>query len=95
MTIIAWTIEYVKTEEGRTFLYCERDTYECKSGLGELEEQLRNMAFVRISKNTIVNIRKLKCVLSIGMSRMEVLLNDNEKHHLTRNQRQHTVLFFH
>lgn len=78
-------IYYIDSVDGRTFLYCADKCYECKSKLYELEEQLCNMSFLRISKNNIVNLRSLKSVRPLDLSRMQLLLHNGEKLVVTRH----------
>lgn len=79
------SIFYIDSVDGRTFLYCADKCYESKSKLYELEEQLRNMSFIRISKSTIINLRALKSVQPLDLSRMEILLNNGERLIVTRH----------
>ena len=52
-------IYYFESIDERTFAYLQSDVYECALKLYELEEQLQQAHFVRISKSCIVNIMKL------------------------------------
>lgn len=48
-------VYYFDTVDDKTFLYMEKEVYQCDKRLYELEEQLENTPFVRISKSCIVN----------------------------------------
>lgn len=78
-------IFYIDSVDGRTFIYCADSCYESKSKLFELEEQLKNMSFLRISKNTIVNLRVLKHARPLELAKMEILLKNGEKLNVTRH----------
>ena len=83
--IPASNILYIDSVERKSFLYGSQNTYECKRKLYELEDLLKNLNFIRISKNTIVNIKAIKSVKPIEVSRMEVQLKNGEKLIVTRN----------
>lgn len=51
---------YFDSTDSRCFAYCTDECYEIDSTIAKLEEQYTSMAFVRISKNTIVNRRAQK-----------------------------------
>ena len=51
---------YFESVDNRTFLYTETQVLEIKKRLYELEEILSDKDFVRISKTTIVNLKKIK-----------------------------------
>lgn len=79
------SILYIDTVENKTFLYTELKTFSCKQKLYELENELAEMDFIRISKNTIVNLRQIEQVRSIGISKLELLLVNKEKLIVNRN----------
>ncbi len=78
-------ILYIDSADGRTFLYCANCVYESKSRLFELEEQLKDRMFLRISKNTIVNLHALKHARPLELAKMELLLKSGEKLIVTRH----------
>lgn len=78
-------IFYIDSVDGRTFIYCSGSCFESKAKLFELEEQLRNMSFLRISKNTIVNLRALKHARPLELAKMELMLKNGEKLIVTRH----------
>ena len=81
----AESVFYIDTVENQTFLYTESNTYSCKQKLYELEDHLAEMDFIRISKNTIVNLHQIEQVKSIGISRLELILVNKEKLIVNRN----------
>jgi DNA-binding LytR/AlgR family response regulator len=78
-------ILYIDSADGRTFLYCANGVFESKNRLFELEEQLKNRMFLRISKNTIVNLHALRHARPLELAKMELLLKNGEKLIVTRH----------
>lgn len=79
------SILYIDTVDNQTFLYTNSDTYYSKQKLYELENQLAEMEFIRISKNTIVNLHQIEQVKSFGISKLELILTNEEKLIVNRN----------
>lgn len=77
-------IYYIESVDDKTFLYTKDQFYYSKNKLYEWENQLKKTSFVRISKNTIVNIHYLKSVKSLLGGRMEITLVNQE--HLIINR---------
>ena len=50
---------YIESVEEKTFVYLEKEVYESNLKLYELEEQLKNTSYIRVSKSIILNIEKL------------------------------------
>lgn len=78
-------ILYFDSVDGKTFIYCTNEAYEAKSKLYELEEQLVNMSFLRISKNTVINLCALKSTRILELSRMEITMKNGEHLIVTRH----------
>ena len=55
----------------------ERDSY--KNRVSELEEQLKNTSYIRVSKSIILNIEKLQSVKPLINGKLEANLKNNEK----------------
>ena len=53
-------ILYVEAVDRKTFVYTSSETYESELKLYELEQELVQRDFLRISKQSIVNLRKIK-----------------------------------
>ena len=53
-------ILYIETVDRKTFIYTAKDTYESDLKLYEIEQELLERDFFRISKQSIVNIRMIK-----------------------------------
>ena len=76
---------YFDSTDERTFIYLESDVYECSMKLYELEQQLADANFVRISKSCIVNLMKLESVRPLINSRYEAKLENGEKLIISRH----------
>lgn len=78
-------VYYCEALEERTFLYCEKDVYECGQRLYELETQLADTSFIRVSKSVILNIDHLACVRPMAGLRLEAQLENGEKLAINRH----------
>ena len=76
---------YAESVDGRTFIYDKSEAYFVRQTLTSLEEQLEHTAFVRISKNCLMNTAKLKCVQPYINHRMLAQMENGEKLIITRN----------
>ena len=72
-------IYYFESVDNKTFIYCKSDVFECNLKLYELEEMLKNLMFFRCSKSTIVNLKKIKILKPLLNSRIEIILDNDEK----------------
>ncbi|MEW4411997.1 LytTR family DNA-binding domain-containing protein [Clostridium sp. AN503] len=79
------SILYIESIENRTFLYTRSDTFDSRQRLYELEKKLADLDFIRISKNTIVNLHQIEQVRSIGISKLELVLVNKERLIVNRN----------
>ena len=61
------------------FAYCERDVYEVREKLYQLEELLVSFPFMRASKSMILNLNKIKHLSPAFGVRFEALLENKEK----------------
>ena len=72
-------ILYIEAVERNTFIYTEKETYESSLKLYEFEQQLSEKDFIRISKQSILNLRKVKSLRSDINRKIRVtLLNDEQ-----------------
>ena len=72
----AGEILYIEAVERNTFIYTEESTYESELKLYELEQQLEEKDFIRISKQSIINLKKVKS-LKADLNRW--VLNDGRE----------------
>lgn len=78
-------IFYFESIDEKTFLYCEKDVYECRLRIYELEQQLAQTDFVRISKSCILNVMKLESVRALLNGKLEAKLINGEKVIISRH----------
>lgn len=72
-------IFYFESVDNRTFIYCEKQIFESKMKLYEIENQYENTDFFRASKSIILNLSKIKNLSPAFNGRFEALLKNNEK----------------
>ena len=72
-------IYYFDSVENKTYLYVEKDVFQCDKKLYELEQFLKDTTFVRISKSCILNAAKVMEVKAQFNGRLEVKLANHEK----------------
>ena len=70
---------YAESVDLKTFMYASSAVYQSRLRLYEVEEALSNGDFLRISKQVIVNIKKIKSVSPAGDSRFQATLTNGEK----------------
>ena len=76
---------YIESVEEKTFVYLEKEVYESNLKLYELEEQLKNTSYIRVSKSIILNIEKLQSVKPLINGKLEANLKNNEKIFINRH----------
>lgn len=72
------SIFYIEAVDNKTFFYCEKDVYESKQKLYELED-MAMPDFLRISKSSIVNLSKIKCLVPSISGRLEAVMLNSER----------------
>lgn len=70
---------YIESVDKKTFIYTKEDVFQCKEKLYELEEILEKESFIRISKNTIVNLNKVSKIVPDISRRLILTLENKEK----------------
>lgn len=70
------TIYFIDSTDGKTFIYQIKEVYECKETLSSLINKLPQTAFVRISKNCIINMNFLKYVEPLYNHRLTAVLKN-------------------
>lgn len=70
---------YIEAVERTTFLYASDEVYECDLRLYELEQQLCERAFFRVSKSCLINLKKVKCLKADLNRKIRVTLINNEQ----------------
>lgn len=77
-------IYYIESVDKKTFVYGETEIYRSEQRLYQLEEELAEKGFVRVSKFCVVNINMLESICSLKNSRMEATLKNGERVNVTR-----------
>jgi DNA-binding LytR/AlgR family response regulator len=72
-------IYYIESVDLKTFVYAEKAVFRTKLKLYEIEGILNGDDFLRISKQVIINIDKIKSVSPAGASRFLATLANGEK----------------
>ena len=72
-------IFYVESVDFKTFVCAETVVYQSKLKLYEIEDVLNQSDFLRVSKQVIVNVAKIRSVASAGGGRFQALLANGEK----------------
>ena len=72
-------ILYVEAVDRKTFVYTNVDTYESELKLYELEQQLVERDFLRISKQSIVNLRKIRSLKTDVNRKIRITLQNGEQ----------------
>lgn len=72
-------IFYFESVDGNVFFYTESETYESTAKLYEIEESLKNLQFVRISKTVIANLNKMLSIKKAEGSRLIATMINKEK----------------
>ncbi len=72
-------ILYIEGVDRKTFVYTEEDTYESELKLYEIEQELLEREFLRISKQSIVNIRKIKSLKADINRKIRISLVNGEQ----------------
>ena len=72
-------IYYFEAVDNKVFVYLEKDVYECRFKLYELERRFRETDFFRATKSTIINLSKVKSFSPAFNGRFELLMKNGEK----------------
>ena len=72
-------ILYIETVDRRTFVYTEKETYESELKLYEIEQELLEHDFLRISKQTDVNLRAITSLRADIDRKIRVTLKNGEQ----------------
>ena len=72
-------ILYVEAVDRKTFVYTNTETYESELRLYELEQELVERDFLRISKQSIVNLRKIKSLKTDVNRKIRITLQNGEQ----------------
>lgn len=69
---------YFESVDERVFAYCEKQVYEVRKKLYELERDLAALEFLRISKSTVADVSKFDYLKPSFNGRLEARLKNGE-----------------
>ena len=72
-------ILYIEAVDRKTFVYTNSENYESELKLYEIEQELIERDFLRISKNSIVNLRKIKSLRTDVNRKIRITLQNGEQ----------------
>lgn len=72
-------IFYIESVDKRTFIYTRDMVFRSEKRLYQLENELKEYDFVKVSKNCLVNINELIHIKTLANSRLEAELSNGEK----------------
>ncbi len=73
------SVYYFEAVDNRVFAYLEKEVYETKLKLYELEERLAGTDFFRASKSTVINLAKVESLSPAFNGRFEAAMKNGEK----------------
>ena len=77
-------IYYFEAVDNKVFLYLEKNVYETKLRLYELERRFAGTDFFRVSKSVILNLAKVKNFTPEFSGRFEALMKNGERVGISR-----------
>ena len=77
-------LAYVEAVDNKVFLYTQKQVYETRQKLYELEELLREKYFLRVSKSLLLNLMKVQSLRPAMNGRMLAVLKGGEEIIITR-----------
>ncbi len=77
--ILPQAVYYFEAVDNKVFAYLEREVYETKNKLYELENRLSGTDFFRASKSTILNLSKVESVSPAFNGRFEAYMKNGER----------------
>lgn len=80
---------YFESVDNKTFLYTEKEVFEVKQRLYEIEKTFEGSDFFRASKSIILNLSKIQYVSPVIGSRFEAVLSNQEKIIISRQYVMH------
>ncbi len=72
-------VYYIENVERKLFVYGAKEVYRLNAGAAELEERFKDSGLVRISRTCIMNTDHLKEIRQLRNSRLEAVLDNDEK----------------
>lgn len=82
--VVPEEIYYFEAVDNKIFIYLEKEVYETKRKLYELERLFQGTDFFRASKSCIVNLAKVKSLSPAFNGRFEALMRNGERVMISR-----------
>ncbi|MCM1157006.1 MAG: LytTR family transcriptional regulator [Bacteroidales bacterium] len=70
---------YIEGIDNKVFIYCEKQVYETRQRLYELEEALKEKHFLRVSKSVLLNLMKIESIKASLNGRLTAALQNGEQ----------------
>ena len=77
--VSAGAVLYIECIDGRTFAYTQEAVLELRLRLHELEDRLGNASFVRIAKNCLVNLCRIRSLRPYVGARLLAMMDNGEE----------------
>ena len=72
-------IDYIESSDGQSNVYVKGDAYPCVFKINELEERLQPFGFFRCHRSYIVNLQKVREVITYTRNSFSLVLDDQTK----------------
>lgn len=72
-------IDYIESMEGQTFLHIKGESFPCTFTLNDLEERLFHFGFFRCHRSYIINLQKVREVITWTRNSFSLVLDDSIK----------------
>lgn len=72
-------IDYIESSDGQSNIYVKGDAYPCVFKINELEERLQPFGFFRCHRSYIVNLQKVREVITYTRNSFSLVLDDQAK----------------
>lgn len=70
---------YIEGVDNKVFIYCEKQVYETRQKLYELEEALKEKHFLRVSKSVLLNLMKIESIKASLNGRFTAVIQNGEQ----------------
>lgn len=70
---------YLEGVDNKVFIYCEKQVYETRQKLYELEEALKEKHFLRVSKSVVLNLMKIESIKPSLNGRFTAIIQNGEQ----------------
>ncbi|SDO54471.1 LytTR family transcriptional regulator DNA-binding domain-containing protein [Alkalicoccus daliensis] len=72
-------IDYIESREGKSYVFIENESFPCAFTLNELENKLKSFGFFRCHRSYIVNLQKVREVITWTRNSYSLQLDDKKK----------------